>query len=174
MNKAALRKKHKDLRLSLDPVLLIAASLRLQEKAWEIIKDKQSVGIYVSMDHEVSTIDLISRCLLSSKILCVPKILNNEMIFIQITDLNQCQKSAYGILEPISNEPYLDSIDVQIIPLLAFNQHKFRLGYGKGYYDAYLKNYTGFKCGLCFSWDKEDDLIEDDHDVACDLILTES
>lgn len=174
MNKAALRNKHKDLRLSVDPVYLEAASLRLQEKAWEIIKDMSSVGLYISMDNEVSTRALLQRCLENHKIVCVPKIIGNQMIFIQIKDLSECSKSPYGILEPSLNEVYKGKIDIQIIPMLAFNLHKFRLGYGKGYYDAYLKNYTGLKCGLCFSMDEEGELIEDPYDIACDVILTEN
>ena len=173
MNKAALRVKHKDLRLSVDPVLSEAASFRLQEKAWEILKDLNCVGIYISMDHEVSTRKLLKRCFDAHKIVCVPKIIDRQMVFIQITDLSQCQLSAYGILEPVSSKPYLGKIEIQIIPMLAFNQRKYRLGYGKGYYDAYLKNYQGMKCGLCFSWDKEDDLIESENDIACDEIFTE-
>jgi 5-formyltetrahydrofolate cyclo-ligase len=173
MTKAVLRNKHKDLRLNVDPVYLEAASLRLQEKAWEIIKDVSSVGLYISMDYEVSTRTLFQRCLDNHKILCVPKIVGNQMIFIQIKDLSECSKSPYGILEPSSNEAYKGKIDVQIIPMLAFNQRHFRLGYGKGYYDTYLINYTGLKCGLCFSMDEDVDLIESDHDIACDMILTE-
>jgi 5-formyltetrahydrofolate cyclo-ligase len=173
MNKAALRNKHKDLRLNVDPVYLEAASLRLQVKAWEIIKDVSSVGLYISMDYEVSTRALLQSCLENHKIVCVPKIVGHEMIFIQINDLSECSKSPYGILEPSSNEAYKGKIDVQIIPMLAFNQRKYRLGYGKGYYDAYLKNYTGLKFGLCFSMDEEPDLSEDPYDIACDMILTE-
>jgi len=173
MNKAALRQKHKELRLSVDPVFLEAASFRLQEKAWEIIKDVNCVGVYVSMPNEVSTINLIQRCLKANNMVCIPKIVNKEMIFIQIHDLSQCQRSAYGILEPINNDPYDGFIDVQIIPMLAFNQRKFRLGYGMGYYDRFLATYTGYKCGLCFSWDEDNTLDESKQDIACDEILTE-
>ena len=95
------------------------------------------------------------------------------MIFIRLTDFSDLKKSNYGILEPRSNEPYLGDIEIQIIPMLAYNERLFRLGYGKGYYDAYLTNFKGLKLGICFSMDKDPELIEAAYDVACDEIITE-
>jgi len=85
----------------------------------------------------------------------------------------ELKKSNYGILEPRSNTPYPGTIDIQVIPMLAFNERHFRLGYGKGYYDAYLADYSGKKVGICFSEDLEPGLTETAQDVACDEIVTE-
>ncbi|WP_315816050.1 5-formyltetrahydrofolate cyclo-ligase [Paraflavitalea speifideaquila] len=48
-------------------------------------------------------------------------------------------KNRYNILEPISTniiEP--EQLDVIFIPLVAFDEKGYRVGYGKGYYDRYL------------------------------------
>ena len=45
----------------------------------------------------------------------------------------------FGILEPAKTKAKVP--DVMLIPLLAFDKYKFRLGYGKGFYDRYLKKY---------------------------------
>ena len=45
----------------------------------------------------------------------------------------------FGMLEPIKGKVKIP--DVIIAPLLAFDKDKFRLGYGKGYYDRYLDKY---------------------------------
>ncbi len=173
MDKAALRQKHKDRRLNVDPKLNLAASFCIQEKLWPILKAVHCVGIYMSMKGEVQTLDLISRLLQEHKIVCVPKIIHGKMIFIRIRDFNECELSTYGILEPVSNEPYSGRIDIQIIPMLAFNERNYRLGYGKGYYDTYLRNYTGLKLGICFLSDYEPELKETQFDVKCDEILTD-
>jgi 5-formyltetrahydrofolate cyclo-ligase len=173
MNKAALREKHRRRRKASDPVLTQAASFLLQEKLWLKLKDIQTIGIYISMDQEVQTIALIEALLKAGKTLCVPKIVNTSMIFVRLRDFSECALSAYGILEPVSSEPFVGTIDVQVVPMLAYNERKFRLGYGKGYYDTYLRDYKGLKLGICFSLDFDQDLIESKNDVALDEIMTE-
>jgi 5-formyltetrahydrofolate cyclo-ligase len=173
MDKAALRQKHKDRRLNTDLSLNLAASFCIQDKLWQRIEPYTCIGIYVSMKGEVQTLDLINKCLDSGKIVCVPKIIKEKILFIRIRDFSECELNGFGILEPISNEPYPYKIDVQIIPMLAYNERNYRLGYGKGYYDAYLESYTGLKLGICFSQDANPELKETEFDVKCDEILTE-
>jgi 5-formyltetrahydrofolate cyclo-ligase len=173
MNKAALREKHLRRRKDSDPVLTQAASFQLQEKLWIRLKDVQTIGIYVSMDKEVQTVALIEALMKAGKTVCVPKIVNKTMIFVRLRNFGDCTLSSYGILEPVSNEPFAGQIEVQVVPMLAFNERKFRLGYGKGYYDTYLRDFKGLKLGICFSQDYDNDLIETDYDVALDEILTE-
>jgi len=173
MNKAALREKHLRRRKDSDPVLTQAASFHIQEKLWIRLKDKQTIGIYVSMDKEVQTIALIEALLKAGKTVCVPKIVNTSMIFVRLRNFGDCSLSKYGSLEPISDEPFMGPIEVQVVPMLAYNERLFRLGYGKGYYDNYLRNFHGLKLGICFSDDVDHELIETDNDVALDEILTE-
>ena len=45
----------------------------------------------------------------------------------------------FGILEPAKTKTKVP--EVMLIPLLAFDKSKFRLGYGKGFYDRYLNKY---------------------------------
>jgi len=82
----------------------------------------------------------------------------------------------YGILEPnklIKNVP-----NVMLVPLLAFDKDKYRLGYGKGFYDRYLNKYLKkFKniltVGVAFSFQKYHKLPVNDIDVKLNYILTE-
>jgi 5-formyltetrahydrofolate cyclo-ligase len=125
------------------------------------------------MDQEVQTIALIEVLLKAGKTVCVPKIVNKTMIFVRLRNFGECSLSKYGILEPVSDEPFMGSIEVQVVPMLAYNERLFRLGYGKGYYDNYLRDFKGYKLGICFSDDADDELIETVNDVALDEILTE-
>jgi 5-formyltetrahydrofolate cyclo-ligase len=72
---------------------------------------------------------------------CYPKISDNngQMQAIACTADSIFEENRYGILEPLENEPVPPSyLDLILIPLLAFDQRGFRVGYGKGYYDRYL------------------------------------
>ena len=65
-----------------------------------------------------------------------------------------------------------------ILPLVAYDLFKYRLGYGKGFYDRYLssrmnKNKNILKVGVAFSSQKYNKLPVSNHDVKLDFILTE-
>ena len=82
----------------------------------------------------------------------------------------------YGMLEPIKSKPIIPNI--MLVPLLTFDKKKFRLGYGKGFYDRYLNKYLRtFKniltVGVAFSFQKYHKLPINDKDVKLDYILTE-
>tara|TARA_X000000950_G_C13527689_1_gene502266 strand:- start:62 stop:613 length:552 start_codon:yes stop_codon:yes gene_type:complete len=82
----------------------------------------------------------------------------------------------FGMLEPIKGKVKIP--DVIIAPLLAFDKDKFRLGYGKGYYDRYLDKYIKqykniMTVGVAFSFQKHHKLPINQNDVRLDYILTE-
>ena len=63
----------------------------------------------------------------------------------------------YGIPEPLKTKKIIPRII--LIPLLAFDKDKNRLGYGKGFYDKYLNKYIKKKkniltVGVAFSFQK--------------------
>lgn len=54
-------------------------------------------------------------------------------------DTLQLAPNAWGITEPVAGtEINTDEIDLVIIPLLAFDEQGYRVGYGKGFYDRFL------------------------------------
>jgi 5-formyltetrahydrofolate cyclo-ligase len=77
-------------------------------------------------------------------------------------------------LEPIG-EPFTDyaSIDVAIIPGMAFDNKGHRLGRGKGYYDRFLSQLTSKtkKIGLCFPWQLVDVVPTDKNDISMDCVI---
>ena len=132
----------------------------------------EHIGIYISMAHEVDTRKIIAWCFEHNKKVYVPKVLKDGMIFVQIESLDECTLNRMGILEPISNQAS-EGIQLMIIPMLAFNERKHRLGYGKAYYDRYLQSHECTKVGICYDANLEPLLIESSTDVKLDKILTE-
>ena len=82
----------------------------------------------------------------------------------------------FGILEPLKSKPITPNII--LVPLLAFDKFKNRLGYGKGFYDKFLKKNDKKKSkvisiGVAFSFQKYHKLPVNNKDVKLDYILTE-
>ena len=82
----------------------------------------------------------------------------------------------FGILEPSKSKTKIP--DVILVPILAFDKNKYRLGYGKGFYDRYLNKYLKqFKniltVGVAFSFQKHHKLPINKNDVKLDFVITE-
>ena len=101
---------------------------------------------------------------------------NNLMKFYPWKKNDVLTVNEFGMLEPIKFKAKIP--DVIIVPLLAFDKDKFRLGYGKGYYDRYLNKYIKqykdiMTVGVAFSFQKHNKLPINKNDVKLDFILTE-
>ena len=82
----------------------------------------------------------------------------------------------FGMLEPSKSKAKVP--DIMLVPTLAFDNKKFRLGYGKGFYDRYLRKYLNqhqniLTVGVAFSFQKYHKLPTINNDVKLDFILTE-
>ena len=126
----------------------------------------KNVLIYLSClkKGEIDTWNIISK--LTSNNIFVPKIVNNEIKIVKYD--NKFSINRYGILE--CNDIVEIKIDLVIIPMLSFNKNLYRIGYGGGYYDKFLKNNNCLKIGLCS--DKIRNWIPNKHDIAMDIIIT--
>ena len=80
----------------------------------------------------------------------------------------------YGIPEPISNKVVYPSI--LLVPLVAFDRHLNRVGYGGGFYDRYIKKLKKTKkiitIGLAFSFQKVKLVPTNKSDIKLDFIIT--
>jgi 5-formyltetrahydrofolate cyclo-ligase len=81
--------------------------------------------------------------------------------------------SSFGIPEPLDGEQLTEPPEVCIVPVTAFNDRGFRLGYGKGHYDRYLAKYPGIiTIGIAYDTTEVDFPIEP-HDIPLVFIVTE-
>jgi len=70
----------------------------------------------------------------------VPKAVGENLEHYYFENKNQLKENRWGILEPQEGEKTpAEKIDLVIAPLLAFDKNLNRAGYGKGYYDKFLK-----------------------------------
>ncbi len=173
MLKSDLRIKHLNIRKNMSAEERYRFSTLIFNHLKQFAIYHERIGVYISMDHEVDTRQFIAWCFSLNKKVYVPKIVNKQMIFIEIHSLDECVMNKMGILEPISNQSTEDTIDLMIVPMLAYNERCYRLGYGKGYYDQYLRQSNCYPLGICFSINFEPELFEQEHDVKLAQIFTE-
>jgi len=99
----------------------------------------------------------------------------HKMTAMLTDDDTEFSENMYGITEPVATEKIPnDSIDIVLIPLLAFDTKGYRVGYGKGFYDRFLAdcNKDIIKIGL--SYFEPIGAIEDvdAHDIKMDHCIT--
>lgn len=143
---------------------------------WEVFQGAKRIMTYHSFRSEVDTIQLIKYSLNSSKEVILPKSIKDgfKILPCRIDSLDELEKSSYGILEPLEEKVVdRDSIDLIIVPGVAFDREGFRLGYGAGFYDRFLEEYKGITAGVCFSSQIIEDVYKDEHDARMDYLITE-
>ena len=133
------------------------------------------IFISISKYNELDTSSIINKLKSEKKIIIVPKISNNELVHIAINDQTEFSINEYGIKEPNNGNHFIiENLDLIFIPLLAYDLEGHRVGYGKGYYDRFLKltNKSSLKIGLSFfdPINKIQDI--DDNDVKLDYCIT--
>ena len=128
--------------------------------------------IYWAMDDEVQTQDFILKWT-DKKQFILPSVKGDELELKKFEGLNSLKEGeSFGILEPMGeNLDDLSSIDLIIVPGVAFDKENNRMGRGKGYYDKLLKDTTAYKLGVCFDFQYFDSVPTDELDVAMDCVL---
>ena len=177
-DKTFLRSHYKKKRLSLtkQEVDHLSQSVCKQLDKLNIWKLKHyHIFISISKYNELDTSYIINKLKSEKKNIIVPKILNNELVHIAINDHTEFSINEYGIKEPNNGNSFIiDNLDLIFIPLLAYDLEGHRVGYGKGYYDRFLKltNKSSLKIGLSFfdPINKIQDI--DDNDVKLDYCIT--
>lgn len=140
----------------------------------EEFKKANTIAFYISFSDEVDTKRLIDYSLSINKTIVIPKVVDEKLEFYYFNgDYTLLAKSRFNILEPDSTACRIDDnqIDLMIIPGLAFDLNNYRLGYGKGYYDRYLKKHHIKNIGLFYKEQCVNKLPIDSFDIPLDYII---
>jgi 5-formyltetrahydrofolate cyclo-ligase len=177
--KRAIRTVAKDRRSQLPDDHREEKSARIARQVIRLVEGDTTVLVYASKPPEVDTAMLIQDLLAAGKKVVVP-IIERETKSLRLSYLFNptfLVKSTFNVPEPIGNEipAPADEVDVAVIPMIAFDRHGNRLGYGAGYYDRFLQKHLHIrKIGIAFSDQQEPALPHEPGDIRMDLIVTES
>ena len=174
MDKGAIRHLYANKRRMIAPYDKALMDAIIYNKALSLAERFHVFAIYHSFRSEVDTHQIIEALLLRGKVVACPIIKDGNMHFIRIKSLQDLEVGHFGIMEPKEGS-YMDPLDFDCIfvPMLAYNDDFYRVGYGKGYYDRFLIQTTGLKVGLAYSMQHIDVAFEDDNDIAFDLLINE-
>ena len=136
-----------------------------------------NLALYYPTSYELNILNILEVEFLKKTKFLLP-IINDKysMHFYEWKKKDVLNVNKYGILEPLKSKPITPNII--LVPLLAFDKFKNRLGYGKGFYDKFLKKNNKNKSkiisiGVAFSFQKYHKLPVNNKHVKLDYILTE-
>lgn len=137
------------------------------------VQDAQTILAYYPLADELDIRSFINAVYKKKRIL-LPIIQDDEILLKEYHGANSMREGIFHILEPDSNiliHNY-ESIDLVIVPGVAFTLDGKRLGRGKGYYDRFLpKLPNAFRLGVCFDFQVLDILPVDSFDQQMDEII---
>ena len=140
-------------------------------------KRKIKIALYYPSSFELNVLKFLEFSNILKKDILLPVInKKNLMSFYSWKKNDLLFINEFGIPEPAEAESKVP--DVILVPVLAFDKNKYRLGYGKGFYDRYLNKYLKqFKniltVGVAFSFQRYHKLPVTKKDIKLDLVLTE-
>ena len=164
-----LRKKKFDKDLKIDLSKFISFLKRDQ-------LNLRNVGGYYPSNYEIDDLDILDLLEKKNFKVSLPVIKkDSQMNFYRWSRNDPLKINKFGIPEPVSSKILYP--DILLVPLVAYDSHLNRLGYGGGYYDRYIEKLEKIKkvikIGLAFSFQKISSIPINQHDKRLDFMITE-
>ncbi len=144
--------------------------------ALEEVERAGTMYSFVSYGTEADTLSLLSTFLQQGRLVAVPKVSGEDMAFYQIAHLEELEPGFQGIPEPPETHLVRGEGGVMLLPGLAFDRHRNRVGYGGGYYDRYLAEEAGaglVTVAIAYDFQVVERLVVDDYDWRPDILVTD-
>jgi len=136
-------------------------------------KKKLRLALYYPSSFELNVLKFFESDFIKNENILLPAIeKKNNMNFYSWEKNQALFINQFGMLEPDKTKKKIPNF--MLVPMLAFDKHNYRLGYGKGFYDRYLKKFKNIvTVGVAFSFQRHHKLPRDKNDVKLNYILTE-
>lgn len=126
---------------------------------------------------EPETARLVAALVAQGKRVGLPRMLpQRRMQVLEYSPDRPLVPVSFGILEPDEGCPELtrEEIDLALVPAVCYDRQGYRLGFGGGYYDRWLAEFSGVRVGLCRESVLQTRVPTEPHDSRVDLLLTET
>jgi len=184
LTKAELRIQCRRYRDALDESSYAKRSVAIVDRALEsgIFEYAQVIHVYWPMTdrREIDTRRLVAKLHERGKALVIPVFdptadpSAGRMGYRLYEGTEKMQKNVWGTYEPLASKAVPPSrIDLVVAPALAADRSGYRLGYGGGFYDRFLKEADCAALSLVYSECLFDNVPHDRHDVPVGMIVTE-
>ncbi|MGE4588633.1 MAG: 5-formyltetrahydrofolate cyclo-ligase [Acidaminococcaceae bacterium] len=182
MDKKQLRKEIIDLRDALSAAERTAKAKIIINKilATEFYKNANHIMLFAAFGSELNLLPLIKSIIAAGKHAYLPVVdkKTNSILPVEVYRLEDLKPGCYGIPEPSLNN-YLEAkanlLELIITPAVAFDNDKYRIGYGAGYYDRFFASLKKdiIKIGVGFDEQMVQEVPREAHDIQLDYILTD-
>lgn len=129
------------------------------------------------MPEEVNIWPLLEESRRAGKTVVLPRVSNKRLLTFYVYHSRDTLQAGFaGILEPPATEKKFSGqlFDFLLVPAVAIDKNRKRLGYGGGFYDKVLLTYTYFcSCAPLFRCQLADKLPCEEHDQSVQLVITE-
>lgn len=175
MEKYDIRRKIKNLRTMLTEIERESAAAqvfeRLEKTAAFLMSDH--ILMYHSLPDELSTKSFLRKWG-GKKRFYLPRV-NGVNLEILPYDESRLELGAFHIEEPTGDDVVsADTLELIVVPAVAYDRKGNRLGRGKGFYDRLLSTVKATKIGVGYEFQLYDDLPTEAHDVPMDIIITQN
>jgi 5-formyltetrahydrofolate cyclo-ligase len=163
--------------LAANPAEHAALSARIEAhlEHWLLGRKPAAIGFCAAMRGEFDAAPLVTRLLAAGWQAVMPVVItpNAPMQFRHWTPTLPMTVDRHGIPIPDSAETAVP--DILLLPLVAFDAAKYRIGYGGGYFDRTLAAYVPrpYAIGVGFELARVPSVAPQPHDEPCDTIVTE-
>lgn len=178
--KQALRKDMALRKKSYSKIQLSERSETILERLEQthLFRAASRVALYHALPGEVQTAAFIEKWQ-DKKTLYLPVVEGDDLRLLPYLGNDRLKTGSFGILEPTEEasptpETTAGTLDLIIVPGIAFDRKNNRLGRGKGYYDRLLSEWKTPKIGICFDFQLFDEIPAEPFDRKMNLVISEN
>lgn len=178
MPKKLVREKLLTLRRQCEAGFCLELSRRIQARflATESFRRAHCVALYSPVHNEVATETVAREALAAGKRLVYPRVRGDGLDFVKVEDPGLLEPGRFAVPEPVGEEVVpVQDVNLLVVPGVAFDLAGHRLGYGKGFYDRCLAEFSAAVERIGFSYDFQviDALPVQPHDQRLSMLITE-
>ena len=137
-------------------------------------QEAKVIATYLSFPHEFQTQELIEQALKDGKKVLIPKTYPKGRMDFVVYNSQQLVKTSFGLLEPQGDLEVVEpsQIDLIHVPGLVFTTEGYRIGYGGGYYDRYLKHFPDHTLSMIYPCQVQQ-FMPENHDIPVQEVLVD-
>ena len=141
----------------------------------DVWQKARTVFLYMAMDDEVDTRELIADGTRNGKTVVLPTCVGDNLVLRVYEGEESMVKGAYGIMEPtgrVMEEKDYGEIDLAVVPGVAFDKDGGRMGRGRGFYDRTLRKIPRcYKMGVCWEVQMVEKVPMDEFDIKMNNVI---
>jgi 5-formyltetrahydrofolate cyclo-ligase len=154
----------------------LAASAAERLLALPELASARTVLAYSATAEEIDPAPVVSALRERGMVIALPRVVGPERLVLHRVDGDDALvEGPFGLLEPSGDAPVVapESIDVAIVPGVAFDSACQRIGHGGGYYDRLFGMMPGaVTVGIAFDGQVLAEVPCEVHDVCVDVLVT--